>query len=118
MIFLPGSGLRVRAELEALVESLRALLLPEEEGELEADGERRAILPDRTPRILSPEPGVLSWMVEEGARVEKGDEVARVETLGRVIPLRSPSSGRILPVRRAGDPVGWGETVALVSEEA
>ena len=63
---------------------------------------------------------IVTWLVKEGARVEKGDALLEIETDKATVELEAPAPGIIKGIRPGLDPgvsVAVGETIAYITEE-
>jgi 2-oxoglutarate dehydrogenase E2 component (dihydrolipoamide succinyltransferase) len=58
-----------------------------------------------------------SWLAENGALVEKDQEIAEVETDKATLPLIAPESGRLNILIRAGDKVQVGDIACTVNTD-
>ena len=61
---------------------------------------------------------LVSWNVEAGARVQKGDELCELVTDKAAFPLEAPHTGKLTKILKpAGNTVEVGETLAHLEVE-
>ena len=59
---------------------------------------------------------ILRWLKEEGAHVERGDELVEIETDKATLPFVADVSGRLHIVAAAGETLPIGRTIATIGE--
>ena len=59
---------------------------------------------------------ILRWLKEEGAHVERGEELVEIETAKATLPYAADVSGRLHIVAAAGETLPIGRTIATIGE--